>query len=88
MRRKGDLPSKPCAVCGRPFTWRKKWADVWDDVKYCSDACRRQRRPSAQEDPADLTAFRSWVIRTGARRDDQPFELAGRFSRYRNTHGA
>jgi hypothetical protein len=54
MRRKGDLPSKSCAVCGRPFTWRKKWADVWDDVKYCSDACRHQRRPSAQEDQADL----------------------------------
>jgi hypothetical protein len=41
MRRKGDLPSKPCAHCGRPFAWRRKWAKVWDEVRYCSDACRR-----------------------------------------------
>ena len=43
MRRKGDLPSKPCATCGRPFTWRKKWERVWDEVRYCSDRCRRER---------------------------------------------
>ena len=36
-------PSKPCAVCGRPFEWRRKWARSWDDVKYCSDACRRHK---------------------------------------------
>ena len=40
MRRKGDLPVKTCAVCGRPFVWRKAWAKVWDEVKYCSDRCR------------------------------------------------
>lgn len=22
--------------------WRTKWADDWDEVKYCSDACRRR----------------------------------------------
>ncbi|QXM25363.1 DUF2256 domain-containing protein [Elioraea tepida] len=43
MRRKGDLPSKPCAVCGRPFSWRRKWAKVWDEVRYCSEACRARR---------------------------------------------
>ncbi|HIK45442.1 MAG TPA: DUF2256 domain-containing protein, partial [Leptolyngbyaceae cyanobacterium M65_K2018_010] len=26
-----------------PFAWRKKWAACWDDVKYCSDRCRRRR---------------------------------------------
>lgn len=35
------LPTKPCAVCGRTITWRKKWERDWDAVKYCSDACRR-----------------------------------------------
>ncbi|MEL7239992.1 MAG: DUF2256 and DUF3253 domain-containing protein [Planctomycetota bacterium] len=35
------LPPKPCVVCGREITWRKKWARNWDHVKYCSDACRR-----------------------------------------------
>lgn len=40
--RKADLPTKTCPVCGRPFTWRKKWERVWDDVKYCSERCRRR----------------------------------------------
>ncbi|NJK59354.1 MAG: DUF2256 domain-containing protein [Oscillatoriales cyanobacterium SM2_1_8] len=40
---KANLPHKICPVCGRPFTWRKKWADCWEEVKYCSDRCRRQR---------------------------------------------
>lgn len=43
MRRKADLPTKDCAVCGRPFVWRRKWAKVWDEVRYCSDACRARR---------------------------------------------
>ena len=41
--RKQDLPQKTCATCGRPFTWRKKWAKVWDEVRYCSDRCRGAR---------------------------------------------
>ena len=32
---------KVCARCGRPFAWRKKWARDWEQVKFCSDACRR-----------------------------------------------
>ncbi len=40
---KADLPQKTCATCGRPFTWRKKWEKVWQDVRYCSDACRIKR---------------------------------------------
>nr|WP_092687935.1 DUF2256 domain-containing protein [Tranquillimonas rosea] len=47
-RRKGDLPTKVCAVCGRPFAWRRKWAQVWDEVRYCSDRCRRNRRPTSR----------------------------------------
>lgn len=37
---KGHLPEKLCAVCSRPFAWRKKWARDWDNVRYCSDRCR------------------------------------------------
>ncbi len=44
MRRKGDLPEKICAACGRPFAWRKKWERVWDEVRYCSDRCRDEAR--------------------------------------------
>jgi hypothetical protein len=40
---KSNLPVKTCSVCGRPFEWRKKWAKVWDEVKYCSDRCRSMR---------------------------------------------
>ncbi|AXT27859.1 DUF2256 domain-containing protein [Ruegeria sp. AD91A] len=40
MRKKADLPQKNCPVCRRPFTWRKKWENVWDEVKYCSKKCR------------------------------------------------
>jgi hypothetical protein len=46
MRRKADLPQKPCLACGRPFAWRRKWRNVWDAVKFCSDRCRDARLPS------------------------------------------
>lgn len=37
---------KTCASCGRRIQWRQKWARSWDDVRYCSDACRRRRLTS------------------------------------------
>ncbi|MFP4240202.1 MAG: DUF2256 domain-containing protein [Rhodosalinus sp.] len=48
MRKKGDLPTKPCVTCGRPFAWRSKWAKVWDEVRHCSDRCRREARRHAR----------------------------------------
>ncbi|MFN3722915.1 MAG: DUF2256 domain-containing protein [Paracoccaceae bacterium] len=44
MVKKGDLPSKPCAHCNRPFAWRKKWEKAWDEVRFCSDRCRSEAR--------------------------------------------
>lgn len=44
MRRKGDLPEKPCRQCGRPMVWRKRWDRNWDAVKFCSDRCRKDAR--------------------------------------------
>ncbi|MEO1288956.1 MAG: DUF2256 domain-containing protein [Chloroflexota bacterium] len=41
--KKENLPEKICETCGRPFTWRKKWADEWEQVKYCSKRCRNNR---------------------------------------------
>lgn len=41
---KRNLPVKPCQACGRPMVWRRKWANNWAAVAYCSDACRK--RPS------------------------------------------
>ena len=48
MRKKSELPTKPCVVCGRPFTWRKKWEKVWDEVKFCSDACLMRKHGGAR----------------------------------------
>ena len=47
MVRKGDLPSKPCAHCGKLFAWRKKWEKVWEEVKFCSQRCRDEARRKA-----------------------------------------
>ncbi len=40
---KSFLPSKPCTVCGRTMSWRKAWAKNWENVLYCSEACRRHK---------------------------------------------
>jgi hypothetical protein len=47
MRKKADLPVKTCAACGLAFAWRKKWAKVWEEVKYCSDRCRTEAKRKA-----------------------------------------
>jgi hypothetical protein len=44
---KASLPSKPCVACGLQMTWRRKWALNWEQVKYCSEACRRLKAPGA-----------------------------------------
>ncbi|WP_405570280.1 DUF2256 domain-containing protein [Winogradskyella sp. Asnod2-B02-A] len=41
--KKANLPTKICPACYRPFSWRKKWEKNWNDVKYCSEKCRRQK---------------------------------------------
>ncbi|RCT54699.1 DUF2256 domain-containing protein [Winogradskyella sp. KYW1333] len=41
--KKQHLPEKICPVCERQFTWRKKWEKYWENVKYCSEKCRRQK---------------------------------------------
>ncbi|WP_341886693.1 DUF2256 domain-containing protein [Variovorax sp. YR752] len=42
---KASLPLKPCQACGRPMSWRRAWARHWDEVKYCSEGCRRAKGP-------------------------------------------
>jgi hypothetical protein len=54
MRKKSQLPSKMCAHCGLPFTWRKKWERDWAQVKYCSERCRRAAKPAADERPKHM----------------------------------
>ncbi|MEM9017832.1 MAG: DUF2256 domain-containing protein [Verrucomicrobiota bacterium] len=42
-RKPSERPEKICPVCGLSFSWRKKWEKCWDDVRYCSERCRRNR---------------------------------------------
>ncbi|MDE2517784.1 MAG: DUF2256 domain-containing protein [Rhodospirillales bacterium] len=52
MRRKADLAAKTCIICRRPFTWRRKWAAVWDTIETCSDRCRDTARRQRRKQPA------------------------------------
>jgi hypothetical protein len=46
---KSYLPQKNCSTCGKPFSWRKKWAKNWEEVKYCSDKCRNAKKTHASQ---------------------------------------
>jgi hypothetical protein len=46
--KKQHLPEKNCAACGRPFAWRKKWERDWEQVRFCSEACRRNKHAEAR----------------------------------------
>ena len=52
--------TKPCAVCGRTITWRKKWERSWPEVRYCSDACRR--RAGSQSSKAIDAALEAAIL--------------------------
>lgn len=40
--KKQHLPEKVCKNCERPFTWRKKWENEWENVKFCSERCKKE----------------------------------------------
>ena len=49
---KGNLPSKMCIICMRPFTWRKAWERSWNERETCSTRClgeARARRRDARD---------------------------------------
>ncbi|WP_084621437.1 DUF2256 domain-containing protein [Luteibacter yeojuensis] len=51
--KKPFLPQKICASCGRPFSWRRKWARDWEQVRYCSERCRRTKGKQGDKAPPD-----------------------------------
>lgn len=53
--KKENLPQKECVSCGLPFTWRKKWARDWEQVRFCSEACRRKGASRADQ-PARVSS--------------------------------
>ncbi|MBT8205564.1 MAG: DUF2256 domain-containing protein [Eudoraea sp.] len=42
--KKVKLPTKVCPVCEKSFAWRKKWEKSWEQVIYCSERCRRNKK--------------------------------------------
>ncbi|NNF16414.1 MAG: DUF2256 domain-containing protein [Gammaproteobacteria bacterium] len=49
MTKKQHLPTKDCAFCQRPFSWRKKWSRCWHEVRYCSKRCRSGARATLRK---------------------------------------
>jgi hypothetical protein len=41
---KQNLPTKICLNCNKPFQYRKKWKEVWEEVKFCSTKCKNQAK--------------------------------------------
>jgi hypothetical protein len=58
--------TKVCQSCGRVMSWRKSWARTWDEVRYCSDSCRRRKVTDVdgrlESAILDLLASRSGTI--------------------------
>jgi hypothetical protein len=38
-----NQPTKICEHCGRVIELRKKWLLNWEQIKYCSEKCRRAK---------------------------------------------
>ncbi|NDK10238.1 DUF2256 domain-containing protein [Candidatus Gracilibacteria bacterium] len=36
--------AKLCKICQKPFTIRKKWKHTFDEVLYCSERCKRNKK--------------------------------------------
>ncbi len=72
--------TKPCAVCGRTITWRRKWERTWAEIRYCSDACRKRVRsqPSQAIDAALEAAILALLAKRGAGKTICPSEAARR----------
>lgn len=49
--------SRICASCGRRFHYHARWRNNWDEVKYCSRQCQRNKpgRLAAELEQAILT---------------------------------
>jgi hypothetical protein len=76
---------KTCRSCGRRIEWRAKWATNWDEVAFCSDACRRRKVTRVDRDLEssilrllDARASSSSICPSDAARDLLPDDDAWR----------
>jgi hypothetical protein len=67
---------KICLTCGRTIEWRKKWERDWDQVRYCSDGCRR-RKPGEADRALEQTIL-TLLAGRGAGKTICPSEAARR----------
>jgi hypothetical protein len=65
---------KICKTCRRAFSWRRQWAQDWDIIKYCSDACRGYEAGAA--DAALEAAILSLLAERGPDKTICPSEAA------------
>ena len=65
---------KICKTCGHPFAFQKKWAQDWDIVKHCSDACRNQKATASNG--ALESAILSLLAERGTNKTICPSEAA------------
>lgn len=52
--KKNQLDEKICVICKRPFSWRKKWKNIWAEVKYCSKKCRNNKNLSNKNNDKNI----------------------------------
>ncbi len=69
-----EQEAKACAACGRRMEWRKKWARDWENVRYCSDACRGKK--PGEVDAALEVAILGLLKQRGAGKSICPSEAA------------
>jgi hypothetical protein len=73
-----DRADKTCVSCGRRIQWRAKWADDWDAVRYCSDACRR-RGVTLADEALEADLLRKLIeVRAVTVGDEEPLRRAAR----------
>lgn len=78
MTKAGRHEPKICAFCARAFEWRKKWERCWDEVRFCSDSCRRKSKDGrlADMDAALRSTMTSMLDARGQKSSLCPSEVA------------
>ncbi len=85
-----NVDSKTCELCGRTIEPRKKWLKNWDQVKYCSEKCRRSKKATNYEGDilqllqargAGKTICPSEVLSEGQKQDKAIMELVRQSAR-------
>jgi hypothetical protein len=86
------VENKNCELCGRKIEWRARWAKNWDEIKFCSDQCRRSKKTKhlgfeekiltvLVKRPASSTICPSEVLEDYLKQDPEHMELVRQAAR-------